>query len=162
MRRTQLLCTIAAGLWSAAIAGSQAVPAAPSAQLRAHIQNERYDIVTSIRGLPLGIRDRLETMWGGALDIAEPGAQFQGARATGNSRLPTRRLVAAGCSSDFHCLVYYERGGTTPGWRAMLFHWTPDMTRLELGGTAPGGLARVEDVQRAVLSGGIKDPAGQW
>ena len=33
---------------------------------------------------------------------------------------------------------------------------------LERGGAAPGGLATIEDVRSAILSGAIKDPAGPW
>jgi len=164
MRRTQILCMLGALLSSVMIAASQGTPSVTlPAGLREHFQNERFDTVTSIRGLPLGIRDRLETLFrGGGLDIANPGADFQGTASAGSSKLPTRRLVTAGCSPDFHCLIYYERAGANPTWRAALFHWTPDQTRLEVGGTAPGGLRTIDDVRRTILSGGIKDPAGLW
>jgi hypothetical protein len=61
-----------------------------------------------------------------------------------------------------HCLVYYERGGTAHTWHLALFHWTPAMTRLEWGGTAPRGLATVDDLRSAILSGVIKGPAAFW
>ena len=65
MRRTQLLCAIGVSLWSAMAAGSQATDAgALSGALRAHVQDERFEIVTSIRGLPLGVRDGLQTLFG--------------------------------------------------------------------------------------------------
>jgi hypothetical protein len=149
-------------LWSAVLTGSQAAPAiALPEALQAHLQNERFQIVTSIRGLPLGVRYELETLFGShALDIAEPGAQFQVTNVA-NPTLPIRRLVAAGCSID-HCLVYYERGGGSRTWRAVLFHWTPAATRFDFGGTAPGGLKTVDDVRNAVLSGAIKSPTGTW
>jgi hypothetical protein len=163
MHRTRLLCAIGVGFWSAVIAGSQATPpAALSGELRAHVQDERFGIVTSIRGLPLGVRAGLQTLFGSqALDIAEPGAAFQVSDAVVNSKLPIRRLAVAGCSYD-HCVVYYERGGMARTWRVALFHWTPDATRFEWGGTAPGGLVTIEDVRSAILSGAIKSPAGLW
>ena len=163
VHRTRFLCAIGVSLWSAVIAGSQAVPpAALSGKLRAHVQDERFGIVTSIRGLPLGVRDALQTLFGSqALDIAEPGAKFQVNDVAGNAKLPTRRLVAAGCSYD-HCLVYYERGGIAHTWQVALFHWTPDATRFEWGGPAPGGLVTIDDVRSAILSGAIKGPAGLW
>jgi hypothetical protein len=163
MRRTRLLCAIGVSLWSASVAGSQAAPAATlSGAARAHVKNERFDMVTSIRGLPLGVRDELQILFGSAtLDIAEPGAAFQATDATGDSKLPSRRLVAAGCSTD-HCLVYYERGGIARTWQVALFHWTPAATRLEWGGTAPGGLTTIDDVRNAVLSGAIKSPNQLW
>jgi hypothetical protein len=95
------------------------------------------------------------------LDIAERGAEFQVNGVKGNSTLPIRRLVAAGCSYD-HCLVYYERGGSVRTWRVALFHWTPERTRFEWGATAPGGLATIENVRSAILSGAIKEPASLW
>jgi hypothetical protein len=161
--RRRLLCAIGVSLWSAVAAGSQAVPpAALSGELRAHVRDERFGIVTSIRGLPLGVRDGLQKLFGSpSLDIAEPGSAFQVKEVVGNSKLPTRRLVAAGCSYD-RCLVYYERGGVVHTWRVALFHWTPDATRFEWGGTAPGGLVTIDDVRRAILSGTIKGPAGFW
>jgi len=163
MRRTQLLSAIGLILWAAVIAGSQAAaPVALSQELRAHVKGERFAIVTSIRGLPLGVRNGLQALWGSqALDIAEPGAEFQATDVVADPELPPRRLVAAGCSVD-HCLVYYERGGTARTWQVALFHWTPAATRFEWGGIAPRGLASIDDVRNAVLSGTIKGPTKVW
>jgi hypothetical protein len=162
MRPTRLFFAIGVSLWSAVAAGRQAAPAvALDAAQRAHLKNERLEIVTAIRGLPLGVRDELQTLFGGRLDMAEPGAEFQATGVGGNSKLPTRRLVAAGCSSD-HCLVYYERGGSAHTWQVALFHWTPAATRFEWGGSAPGRLATIDDVRTAVLSGAIKSPNTLW
>jgi hypothetical protein len=44
----------------------------------------------------------------------------------------------------------------------MLFHWTPAATRFEWGGLAPGGLATIDDVRKAMLSGAIKGPNTRW
>ena len=150
MRFIRLFCAIGVSLWSAVVTGSQAPTGELSGALRAHVKNERLGTVTSIRGLPLGVRDGLQTLFGSqALDIAEPGAEFQVTDVVGNPKLPIRRLVAAGCSTD-HCLVYYERGGIAHTWLVALFHWTPAATRFEWGGTAPGGLATIDDVRKAV------------
>ena len=151
------------GLWSAVVAGNQvAAPGALSGALRAHVNDERFAIVTSIRGLPLGVRDGLQTLFGSqTLDIAEPGAEFQVTDVILNPKLPIRRLVAAGCSTD-HCLVYYERGGSDHTWHVALFHWRPAATRFEWGGAAPGGLATLDDVRSAILSGRINGQAGLW
>lgn len=159
----RLLGAIGVGFSSVVIAASQAAPTgALSAELRAHVRDERLQIVTSLRGLPLGVRAELQRLFGTqALDIAEPHDEFQVNDRIVGSKLPTRRLVAAGCSYD-HCLVYYERGGNAHTWRVALFHWTPDATRFEAGGTAPGGLATIDDVRRAILSGAIQNPAGVW
>ena len=65
MRRTRLFCAIGVSLWSAVVTGSQAAPTgALSESLRVHVKNERLEIVTSIRGLPLGVRDGLQTLFG--------------------------------------------------------------------------------------------------
>ena len=152
-------------LWSAVVtaASSQiAVPTALSATLRDHVKNERFQVVTSIRGLPLGVRDELQTLFGGqGLDIAEPGAEFQASEASGTSKLPHRRLVAAGCSAD-HCLVYYERGGNPRTWLVALLHWTPAATRLEWGGNARSGLGTIDAVRKEVLAGVVKGPVKVW
>ena len=162
MHRTLFLCVIGTGLWPAIAGGQAASPVALARELRAHVRDERFGIVTSIRGLPLGVRSGMQTLFGSqGLDIAEPGAEFQARDANANSQLPIRRLVAAGCSYD-HCLVYYERGGADHTWRVALFHWTPEATRFEWGGIAPGGLVTIDDVRSAVLSGGIKGAAGLW
>jgi len=158
-----LLFALGVSLWSAVAAASQAAPpVALSAALRAHVNQEKFGIVTSIRGLPLGVRDGLQTLFGSqTLDIAEPGADFQVSDALVNPSLPLRRLVAAGCSID-HCLVYYERGGIVRTWQVALFHWTPAATRFEWGGTAPTGLTTIDDVRNAILSGAIKSPPRFW
>ena len=158
-----LLCTVGMSLWLGAAAATQpAPPAALSAELRTHLKDERFGIVTSIRGLPLGVREALQTLFGtGSLDIAEPGAEFQATDVVMNPKLPIRRLIAAGCSSD-HCLVYYERGGIAHTWRVTLFHWTPAETRFEWGGVASGGLTTINDVRKAVLSGAVKSPGTSW
>jgi hypothetical protein len=145
------------------VAGGQSEP--PSALSRAlgsHIANERFDIVTSVRGLPLGVRDALQALFGSpTLDIANPGEKFQVTDVIVHPPLPTRRLVAAGCSTD-HCLVYYERGGIAHSWQVALFHLTPAATRFEWGGIAPRGLAGVDEVRAAVLSGAVKAPNKHW
>jgi hypothetical protein len=142
--------------------GQAAAPNALSEELRNHLTNDRFQVVTSVRGLPLGVRDGLQTLWGStSLDIAEPGAEFQVTDVVGRSRLPIRRMVSATCSRD-HCLVYYERGGIAHTWHVALFHWTPAATRFEWGGTAPPRLATIEDVRKAALSGAIKGPNKTW
>ena len=158
MHRTRLLCAIGMSFWSVVVAASQATaPGALSTELRAHVRDGRFGIVTSIRGLPLGVRDSLQKLFGSrTLDIAEPGAEFQRTDVIVNPNLPIRRLVAAGCSREYYCLVYYERGGFAHTWHVALFHWTPAETRFEWGGPAPGGLATIDDVRKAVLSGAIK------
>ena len=162
MRHTRFFCAIGMSVWAAVVAGQVVAPAALSAALRDHVKRERFGIVTSIRGLPLGVRDGLQTLFGSqALDIAEPGAEFQVTDVILNPKLPIRRLVAAGCSTD-HCLVYYERGGIAHTWQVALFHWTPATTRFEWGGIAPRGLASIDDVRNAILSGAITGPTKIW
>jgi hypothetical protein len=155
------LALIVLSFWSVMPAGRQTLE--PPVAMLAHLQGERFGIVTSIRGLPLGVRDALQKLFGSqTLDIAEPHGDFQ---ATGNvvdAMVPTRRLVAAGCSTDHHCLVYYQRRGNEPSWRVALFQWTPAATRFEWGATAPGGLATIDDVRKAILAGALKSPATTW
>jgi hypothetical protein len=158
-----LLCAVGLSGWSCVGVASQTpTPAALPGTLRDHMKDERFDVVTSIRGLPLGVRDGLQTLFGDhSLDIGESGSEIQGSSAANNTKLPLRRLVAAGCSPD-HCLVYYERGGSTSTWLVALFHWTPAATRFEWGGNARGGMITIADVKNAVLSGAVKGPASSW
>ena len=143
-------------------ASQAAAPVVLPGALRAHVKDERFEIVTSIRGLPLGVRDGLQTLFGSqTLDIAEPGAAFQVTDVFAARKLPIRRLVTAGCSTD-HCLVYYERGGIAHTWQVALFHWTPAATRFEGGGIAPPGLASIDQVRNAMLSGAIRGPTKVW
>jgi hypothetical protein len=163
MHQLRLRCAIGMALWSSVVTASQAVPpAAVSSELRAHLKNDRFGLVTSIRGLPLGVRDGLQTLFGSRdLDIAEPGTEFQATDVMGDKRLPIRRLVSAGCSTD-HCVVYYERGGIAHTWRVAVFHWTPAATRFDWGGAAPGGLKSIDEVRNGILSGAIKASTGSW
>jgi hypothetical protein len=163
MRSTQLLCAICVSLSAVVCAGSQTVSStALSEELRAHVRDEKFGIVTSIRGLPLGVREELVALFGTeSLDIAEIGAAFQVKDVAVDSKLPTRRLAAAGCSYDY-CLVYYERGGTDHTWHVALFHWKPDQTRFEWGGAAPAGLKTIDEVRRAVVTGAIQRPHEFW
>lgn len=143
------------------VVGQSAPSGTVSAALRAHLKDERFDAVTSIRGLPLGVRDELQTLWRSAtLDIADPGADSQGT-AVANRSLPGRRLVAAGCSADHHCLIHYERSGSKPAWLVVVYQWSPTATRFVAGGTAPSVLKTLDDVRRVLLSGSLK-PADRW
>jgi len=162
MRQTQLLIVVGLLLSACSAAGSQADTVALPAPVREHLQNDRFQMVASLRGLPLGVRDALQGSFGsGTLDIAEPGAPFQATDVITDPNLPSRRLVAAGCSTD-HCLVYFERGGIAHTWHVMVFHWTPDATRFEWGGSAPGALASIDEVRKAILSGAVRSSTGPW
>lgn len=163
IRPTRLFCLIGVILWSAVVTCSQAAPTvALSRTLKAHLQNERLDLVTSVRGLPVGVRDALQGLFvSQTLAIADPGAEFQGTDVVVNPTLPIRRLVTAGCSTD-HCLVHYERGGSAHTYHVALFHWTPAATQFEVGGTVPSALENIDDVRNAVLSGAIKRPNRGW
>ena len=163
MRPTRLFCAIGVILLSAVVTCGQAAPTITlPGTLRAHLKDERLGIVTSIRGLPLGVRDGLQKLFvSQTLDIAEPGAEFQATDVVSTPRLPIRRLVAAGCSTD-HCLVHYERGGTAHTYHVALFHWTPAATQFEVGGTVPSALKNIDDVRNAILSGAIKSPNRGW
>jgi hypothetical protein len=158
--RTRLLGAIGVSLWSVVAAG-QGTPAALPAALVAHVKDDRWNLVSSVRGLPLGVREELQTLFGTmTLDIAEPGGGVQSG-GTAADATPVRRLIAAGCSYEY-CLVYYERGGGARTWLVALFHWTPDASRFEWGGRAPGGLKTIDDVRQAVLSGAIRSSNNTW
>ena len=162
--RAALLLCVSACLWLGTIACHHPDSPLPlSGTLWSHLKEERFGTVTSIAGLSLGVADALRQLFRSpSLDIAEPGAEFQATSTAAHpTKLPSRRLLAAGCSND-HCLVYYECGGKVPTWRVALFHWGPDATRFEWGGAAPGGLVGIDDVRNAVLSRKITSPGRAW
>ncbi len=148
-------------LAATALAQAPVLPTVAPA-LRAHVRDERFQVVSSVRGLPLGVREDLQRLFGSsAMALAEPGAPFQATDVITDPSLPTRRLSLAGCSQD-HCLVYYERGGIAHTWYAVLFRWTPARTRVEAGGAAPPGLRTVDQLRSAVLSGALSAPGRYW
>jgi hypothetical protein len=168
--RTQLLGAIGLSLWSVATVARQAdVSVALPRELRSHLQDNRFDIVSSLSGLSGGVRAELRTLFNSqTLDIAEAGARPAPLREAGRTPRPAtegdrdkRQLVAAGCSRS-DCLVYYELRGSARAWRVVLIHWTRETTRLEWGGVAPGNLKTIDEVRSAMLSGLIKGSAGPW
>jgi hypothetical protein len=157
--------TVVVGMLLAAASVSSAQPAVPATvptATQAHVRSERFQVVSAVRGLPLGVREELQRMFGSsAMAIADPGAPFQVTDVITDPSLPIRRMSVAGCSQD-HCLVYYERGGIAHVWHAVLFHWTPNATRVVAGGMAPAGLRTVDELRNAVLSGALKGPGRYW
>jgi hypothetical protein len=88
MHRIRVSCAISLSLLSIVVSGQSATAALPEA-LRAHVKDDRFDMVTSIRGFPLGVRSGLQSLFGSfELDIAEPGAKFQ---VTGTNLTPVCR-----------------------------------------------------------------------
>jgi len=154
--------SLAAFLMLALVASQAPISGTLSDALRAQLRDAPFGIVTSVRGLPLGVRDELSRIFGGTLDISDQGAAFRIAGKPADAKLPLRQIVAAGCSRESYCLIYYERGGTERAWRVVLFHWTPDKTRFEWGGPAPGGLTTLDAVRKAIVSGAIKGGQTTW
>ncbi len=163
MRRTiPGLAAVAAALIATTAWGQAVIPPTVASALQPHVRGERLQPVTSVRGLPLGVREELQRLFGSsATALADPGAPFQATDVVTDPSLPARRLILAGCSQD-HCLVYYERGGIAQAWRALLLHWTPERTRVETGGAAPPGLRTIDELRNAVLSGALKAPGRYW
>lgn len=157
--------SLALSLTVVSAAGGQ--PATPSATviadaLRTHLRGERFSPLTTVAALPAGLRDELNKLFGGkTLDMADPGAPFQATDVMVTPRLPARRLVAAGCSAD-HCLVYYERGGFAHVHQIVLFGKADTAFRFVEGGVAPGGLADLEQVKDALMSGKIVGGSKYW
>ena len=158
------LLVVVVAIWSLTgrVQSQTGITTLPAA-LRTHLQAEQFQLVTAIRGFPLGVRDKLQELFGTGLDIANPGQPFQGTGQPVQS-VPFRRLIVGGSTTDNHCLIYYERGGATITHRAILFQWSPDETRIEFGGVAPAGLVTIDDVKKALLSGAVKgsNPPVPW
>ncbi len=133
-----------------------------SASLRTHLRNEEFVAITAVAGLPIGVRDGLKSLFASpTLELAEPGAEFQATDAIMKPNLPARRLILAGCSAD-HCLVYYERGGIAHTQYIVVFQSTKAGAKFEWGGSAPSGLATLDELKRAVVSSEVRGKTAYW
>jgi hypothetical protein len=133
-----------------------------SKPLRTHLRNEEFVAITSVAGLPIGVRDGLKSLFASpTLELAEPGAEFQVTDEIMKPNLPVRRLILAGCSAD-HCLVYYERGGIAHTWYVVVFQSTKTGAKFEWGGSAPSGLANLDELKRAVVSKEVRGETAYW
>jgi len=159
--RAQLLCALGLIVWSATTAvGQTRAAGALTQELRRHVLDERFDVVSSLNGLPAGVSAELQTLFNSkTLDIHDAGTRPRANVPAAGAE--SRTLVAAACSRD-DCLLYYELAGSTRRWRVVLIHWTPEVTTLEWGGAAPGNLSTIYEVRGALLSGRIKGSAGPW
>jgi hypothetical protein len=145
-------------------ADSQTTPPATAigGTLLTHLRGERFSPLTTVTALPASVREALRELFGGTtLEMADPGAPFQATDVMMTPRLPSRRLVAAGCSAD-HCLVYYERGGFAHVHQIVLFSKTETAARFVQGGVAAGGLTDLEQVKDALLSGKVIGGSKYW
>jgi hypothetical protein len=141
---------------------AQIPAAALSAALRGHVRTEQFAPLTAVGGLPDAVRGTLKELFGGrSLDLAEPGAPFQKTDVLVLPRLPSRRLILAGCSAD-HCLVYYERGGFDHVHHIVLIQTDGTTARLEGGGLASGGMRTLDQVKTALLSGKVLGGSKYW
>lgn len=127
--------------------------AVPSA-LRDHVKGETFAPVTTVAALPASVKEGLAQLFGETLKMAEPGAPFQATDVIGPDRLPFRRLVAAGCAAD-HCLVHYEKGGFAHVYYVVVLRTSGAGASFEWGGLTGGGLANVDAVKDAVVSGKV-------
>ena len=157
----RLLCAVGLSVWSTTtVAGQARATGALTQELRRHVLDERFDVVSSLNGLPAGVRAELRMLFNSkTLDIHDAGTKLRATAQVAGAK--SRTLVAAGCSRN-DCLLYYELAGSTRGWRVVLIHWTPEVTMLEWGGAAPGNLSTADEVRSALLSGRIKGSAGPW
>jgi len=157
----RLLCAVGLSVWSTTtVAGQARATGALTQELRRHVLDERFDVVSSLNGLPAGVRAELRMLFNSkTLDIHDAGTKLRATVQVAGAK--SRTLVAAGCSRD-DCLLYYELAGSTRRWRVVLIHWTPEVTTLEWGGAAPGNLSTIDEVCGALLSGRIKGSAGPW
>jgi hypothetical protein len=150
------------GVESSAHAQTERPPSALPAALRGHLRTEQFAPVATVGELPDAVRGTLKELFGGrGLDLAEPGAPFQKTDVLVLPRLPSRRLILAGCSAD-HCLVYYERGGFDHVHHIVLIQTDGTTARLEGGGLASGGLRGLDQVRNALLSGKILGGSKYW
>ena len=100
-----------------ALAAEQATGTALFRGVAGPVKDERWGWSRSIRGLPIGVRDGMQTCCHGQLDIAEPEARFSCRRRL-HPKLPIRRWSRRVLDRSLHCL--YERADAQ---RALPVHW---------------------------------------
>ena len=122
--------------------------------LRDHLRGEAFAPVATVAALSPGVKEELAKLFGETLRMAEPGAPFQATDVIGPERLPFRRLIVAGCSAD-HCLVNYEKGGFVHVYHVVVLRTSVARTSFEWGGTTGGGLANVDAVKDAIVTGKV-------
>ncbi len=133
-----------------------------TAAVRDHVRAERFSPLTSVATLPASVRDALAGLFNGkTLEMADPGQPFQATDVMVTPRLPSRRLVSAGCSPD-HCLVYYERGGFAHVHQVVLFDTTTNTARFVHGGVVAGGLTGLDQVKETLLSDRLDSGSKYW
>lgn len=143
---------------SSSRAGSDDLPEAVAEDLRA----ATFVAVKSVAGLPESARLGLARLFrSDSLAMADPGAEFQATDVIMKPGLPARRLGVAGCSPR-QCIVYYERGGIAHTWSVVILQVPRSPAALIWGGSAPRGLANLDAVKQALLSGRVKARTGYW
>jgi len=76
---------------------------------RRAIQCERFAIVKTVHQIPKAVRDELDRVNHGAMDMADPGQEFNSTDVVTRT-LPSRRLIFAAVNSKY-CIVHFEHGG---------------------------------------------------
>ena len=114
--RARLLCAIGLSVWSTTtVAGQARATGALTQELRRHVLDDRFDVVSSLNGLPAGVRAELRMLFNSkTLDIHDADTKLRATVQVAGAK--SRTLVAAGCSRN-DCLLYYELAGSTRGWR---------------------------------------------
>ena len=142
--------------WFVAV-GVQTPAAAPlSATVRDHLRADTLAPIAHIAELPKLVQDALRANFSSpTLDMADPGQQWQVTDVVMDPKLPMRRLISAGCSSD-HCLVHYEQGGIAHFYRVLLISVSKTAAKVDWSGMCGGPMPNVAEVQAQVVAGKIK------
>jgi hypothetical protein len=83
-------------------------------------------------------------------EMAEPGAPFQVTDVVSpGSKLPGRRLIAAGCDASV-CVVHYERGGIAHFYEILAFSSTPSGWKVVWNARGPKSLENLAGVRSLV------------
>jgi hypothetical protein len=135
-------------------------PLALSAEHRFYLERETFSPARRIRELPRSVQDALRALFKDpALAIADA-PQAVATSGGSRARVPSRRLIAAGCSPH-HCLVHYEHAGRTRTFNVILFGLINNTARLEWGGVSSRPMRELPDLKslalRATVDGGLPE-----
>ena len=93
-------------------------PVRLSVEERRHILDGNYTFIAHVADLPASVK---ATFAGEHFVMADPGEEYQSTDALLPwKRLPSRRLVLAGCANA-RCFLHYEKGGMGHGYYVVVF-----------------------------------------
>jgi hypothetical protein len=148
----------AAAAGAAPVTSTNGSPARLSAEERKHALDGSFTLMRRVGELPVTVKRAFS---GDAFEMADPGEKWQSTDVIApGKRLPTRRLVLAGCSKA-RCFLHYERGGRGHGFYVVVFAMSEEREAAFLwagaSAAARDGAAELDTLRARIASGDFRD-----